>query len=71
MLLPPELRVRDDLLQRAGQWLHAHLRDADPQFVRDNFCPCTHGAIVLELLNNPSGGKAVADRSHQVVTICP
>lgn len=69
MLLPEELRVSDDRLRRAGRWLHAQLKDVDPQFVRDNFCPCTHGAIVLQLVRSTcsTSGETAVDEPRQTI----
>ena len=66
MLLPEDCRVSEDRLARSGQWLYAHLKDKDSNFVRDNFCPCTHGAIVLQMVRCPAS-EVVVGRSHMAV----
>jgi hypothetical protein len=68
MLLPEQLQASDEMLQRAGCWLHAQLTDAESPFVEDHFCPCTHGAIVLQLLRNTTGDCA-AQQSPDVVSV--
>jgi hypothetical protein len=47
MYLPDELRVPRDALHRAHRWLYLTLKDVTPEFVQENFCPCSHGALVL------------------------
>ena len=47
MYLPDEVRVPRDALHRAHRWLHFTLKDVSPEFVQENFCPCSHGAWVL------------------------
>jgi hypothetical protein len=68
LLMPEELRVRDDRFERAGRWLHARLKGADPLFVRDNFCACCHGAIVLQLVRDTAGETPVG-RSRGVASV--
>ena len=65
MLLPDELRVADERLLRAGRWLLAQLRDVDPPFVKNNFCPCTHGAIVLQMVSRAD--ESAVDQSREPV----
>lgn len=45
--LPAERRVPEAVVRRALDWLRVHLQEASPDFVRDNFCPCSHAAWVL------------------------
>jgi hypothetical protein len=66
MLLPEELQVSDDRLRRAGHWLYKELRGLDSQAVLANFCPCTHGAIVLQMIRN-GAAEVVVDRSGPAI----
>jgi hypothetical protein len=47
MYLSGDRRVPSSVLLRAGKWLHATLERANPAFVRENLCPCCHGAWVV------------------------
>ena len=68
MLLPEGLRVSNDRFARSGRWLHAQLKGVDSEFVKNNFCPCTHGAIVLEMVRS-AAGEIVVGRSRATVPI--
>lgn len=53
MCLPGDLHrapVAPEVINRAGAWLHAQLKGAQPSFVRENFCACSHAVAVLRLL---------------------
>jgi len=66
MYLPEELQVPDERLARSGRWLVAQLKDRDSEFVKKNFCPCTHGAIVLQLIRS-TADEPVVDQPHDGV----
>jgi hypothetical protein len=51
LYLPPNTTVPPDVLRRAAGWMQLQLRDADADFVRDCFCPCSHAASVLKVLS--------------------
>lgn len=68
LLLPDASWIPDERIYRAGQWLHHALKDVDPEFVADHFCPCTHGAIVLQLIRKPRDEVAAA-QSPDIVPV--
>jgi hypothetical protein len=57
MDLPEGFRVPESVLLRAASWIHANLKEATPEFVRQNFCPCSHGAWVLRMISTASAGS--------------
>lgn len=51
MHLPKELTVPDEVIHRAGAWLYRQWQNlSDKTFVAENFCPCSHAAVVLGAL---------------------
>jgi hypothetical protein len=51
MYLPQELEVPNEVIQQAGRWLFRQWSTInDKTFVADNFCPCSHAAVVLGML---------------------
>jgi hypothetical protein len=67
MLLPEELRLSEERLARSGGWLHAQLKGVSSDFVRSNFCPCTHGALVLQRICRRAD-ESVVDRAPKAST---
>jgi hypothetical protein len=61
ILLPDEMRPRDEVFARAGSWLFDQLRQAPPEEIVESYCPYSHAAYMAQRLcvaAGTSGGSA-------------
>jgi hypothetical protein len=50
MLLPSDMRPRNDCFLRALRWLQVALQSCDQETIREHYCPYSHAGRVLKLL---------------------
>lgn len=55
--LPEGARAPPDVLSRAVDWIYLRLKEAPPEFIRENYCASSHGGWVLRVVADGSGGS--------------